>query len=152
MIRVNSHSSAPNYDLSESIYAVPNVYEYATWGPNEEMVPVTWSDITVIVWSNCLQKYFLWQNVSHLTILFVIYEDNMLAFHAGWQFWTVLFSPGQSIDIIFKSPGKGMLWMALCRDNHVHNHINSRTNKKIFMATWRSTVSQPLGRVNSICK
>ena len=28
----------PNYDLSESMYAVPNTYEYATWGPNEEMV------------------------------------------------------------------------------------------------------------------
>ena len=28
----------PNYDLSESMYAVPNVYEYATWGPNEETV------------------------------------------------------------------------------------------------------------------
>lgn len=30
----------PNYDLSESMYAVPNVYEYATWGPNKETVPV----------------------------------------------------------------------------------------------------------------
>ena len=28
----------PKYDLSESTYAVPSVYEYATLGPNEEMV------------------------------------------------------------------------------------------------------------------
>ena len=28
----------PTYDLSGSIYATPNVYEYTTLGPNEEMV------------------------------------------------------------------------------------------------------------------
>ena len=30
----------PHYDIDplEATYAVPNEYEYATWGPNEEMV------------------------------------------------------------------------------------------------------------------
>ena len=30
----------PKYDLTESTYAVSNVYEYATLGPNEQMVTV----------------------------------------------------------------------------------------------------------------
>ena len=28
----------PEYELTESTYAVPNVYEYATLGPNEQAV------------------------------------------------------------------------------------------------------------------
>ena len=31
-------TAEPEYDLTESTYAVPNVYEYATLGPNEQMV------------------------------------------------------------------------------------------------------------------
>ena len=30
--------TGPEYELTESTYAVPNVYEYATLGPNEQMV------------------------------------------------------------------------------------------------------------------
>ena len=48
----------PNYDLSESTYAVPNVYEYATLGPNEEMV--TWSDM-------CMHFHALYYAISLFT-------------------------------------------------------------------------------------
>ena len=50
-----------NYDLSESSYAVPNVYEYATLGPNEEMV--TRSDMCMhfhtFMWLASLQTLFI---------------------------------------------------------------------------------------------
>ena len=35
----------PEYDHTESTYAVPNVYEYATLGPNEQMVTVNFSAV-----------------------------------------------------------------------------------------------------------
>ena len=35
----------PEYDRTESTYAVPNVYEYATLGPKEQMVTVNFSAV-----------------------------------------------------------------------------------------------------------
>ena len=37
----------PEYEFTESTYAVPNVYAYATLGPNEQTVTLTTYSISV---------------------------------------------------------------------------------------------------------
>ena len=68
----------PEYDLTESTYAVPNVYEYATLGPNEQMVTVNFSAVVTTHFSPC---WLLIINLQLFVYIVFTFFDHQLSLH-----------------------------------------------------------------------